>query len=196
LRGTLVASGTSAVVLIIAAILSTRLDPQRAGATIMAIAFLGLPFFGFLVPLVAVLRWTASQQEEAYAEAASIWKRLAMPLILLIVVGLIGRTSLYSPEARQTIVRMDTLIKTGQQAPDASHLPLALAADNVADFIERARGPYTLEWKTTELSRYAIPIPLSNLRGMESGVIARFANGWTLVCIFVPDNPEPECKSF
>ena len=196
LRGTLLASGASAVVFAIATLLSIRIDPQRAVGTIMVIAFLGLPFFGFLVPLIAVLRWTASQQEEAYADATPLRKRLVMPLVLLIVVGLIGRTSLYSLEARQTIIRMDTLIKTGQQVQDVSRLPSALRPDDVADFIERARGPYTLEWKTTDLSRYAIPIPISSLQGMESGVIARFANGWTLVCIFVPDNPEPGCKSF
>jgi hypothetical protein len=195
LWGTVLGSLVSAVAIGIYTLLSITLDPARISGTLVAIAFLIMPIFGFFVPLVAILRWTSSKQEEQHTDTVSIFKRLPTPLALLIVMGLIGSCSQYSEQARQVIPKMDALIKAGQQASDASSLPKALRADEVVGFLERAHGPFTLEWRRgDDLTSYAIPRPITDLPGRESGVIARFANGWTLICIFAPDNDEPSCK--
>jgi len=196
IRGTVLGSGASALAVVAVALLTANLNLERGPGAVIAIAFLGLPIFGMLVPMTAILRWAANRQEEARADATWFWKRLALPVVLTAAVGAAGATSLYPPEARAVMLRMNVLIQAGLQTVDASALPKALQPDDVVGFIERAKGPYTLEWKRTDLNRYAIPIPATNLHGRESGVIARFDSGWILVCIFVPDNDQPECKGF
>lgn len=194
--GTVLGSSASALAVVAVALLTADLNLEHGPGAVVAIAFLGVPIFGMLVPMTAILRWAANQQEQARADAAPMWKRLALPVALTAVVGAAGATLLYPHEARTVILRMNALIQAGLQAADASTLPGALQPDDVVGFIERAKGPYTLEWKRTDLNRYAIPIPVTRLYRQESGVIARFESGWVLVCIFVPDNDEPECKGF
>jgi hypothetical protein len=193
--GTLLGSAVVAVVFVAVVLLTTKLDPERVQGTVMAVAFLFLPAFGFLVPFVAVLRWAASQQEEARIEGGGLWKRLRLPIALLILVGAIGATSLYPPQGRAVISRMNALVQAGQQAPNMSSLPNALQPGDVNRFVERATASYTLEWQDTNLNRYAIPRPMSDPQ-KQSVVIARFENGWTVACLFANVDAEPECRDF
>jgi hypothetical protein len=193
--GTVIASGASAAVFVIAVLLSIQIDPRRAPGTVLATVFFGSTVFGMLVPLIALLRWAASQQEEARAGAVFILKRLPLPIGLLVLVGGIGYTSLYAPPVRVAIQRMDALIQAGRQAPLPSALPKALRPDgDVEGFLDRAQGRYTLEPSRDALTHYGIPHPVTQRSGEEIAVVARFESGWRLVCIFAPDNDEPGCR--
>ena len=193
--GTLLGSAIVAVVFVAVVLLTIKLDSERAQGTVMAVAFLFLPAFGFLAPFVAVLRWAASKQEEAQIGGDPLWKRLRLPIVLLILVGVIGATWLYPPQGRAVISRMNTLMQAGQRAANMSSLPNALQPDDINGFVERATASYTLEWQDTNLNRYAIPRPMSDPQ-KQSVAIARFENGWTVACLFANVDAEPECRDY
>lgn len=193
--GTLLGSAVVAVVFVAVVLLTIKLDPEQVQGAVVAVAFLFLPAFGFLVPFVAVLRWATSKQEGARIEGDPLWKRLRLPIALLILVGAIGGTSLYPPQGRVVISKMNALVQAGLQVPDVSSLPKALQPDDVNGFIERAKAAYTLEWQDTNLNRYAIPRPMSDPQE-QSVVIAHFENGWAVACLFAKADAEPECRDF
>ena len=193
--GAVIASGASAAVFVVVVLLSIQIDPRRAPGTVIATVFFGSTVFGMLVPLIALLRWMANKQEEAHADAVFILKRLPLPMGLLALVILIGYTTLYSPQVRAVIQRMDAVIQAGRQAPLPSALPRALRPDSdVEGFLDQAQGRYTLEPNQDALTRYGIPHPITQRSGEAIAIVARFENGWRLVCIFAPDNDEPGCQ--
>jgi hypothetical protein len=190
--GTVIASGASAAVFVIAVLLSIRIDPNRAAGTVTAVVFFGSTVFGMLVPVIALLRWTAHKQEEAHADGVFILKRLPVPISLLALVGLIGYTALYPPETRIAIQRMEALIQAGRRA----ELPAVLQANpDIARQLAQAQDHYAFEPDKTALTRYGIPHPVTQRPGEEIAIVARFQDGGRLVCIFAPDNDEPGCAS-
>jgi hypothetical protein len=171
-----------------------RLTEQNWSGVIVSLLFLSLPMFGLVVPLIAILRWAINREMDLLIARESFLRRLQAPILLLIVTAWIGSIALYAPDSRAVIVKMNDLIRAGRQSGDPVSLPPILR-DQVPGFPSRATGAYTLEWKNTDLNRYAIP-RFSGKPGEESAVIARFQNGWLLVCIFPDTQVEPGCKGF
>jgi len=194
IAGVLWGSAFSALVLGVINLPSLKFTGPNSLGVIVGLIFLLLPMFGLVVPLVAILRWAANREMDLCAARASFRQRVWVPVALLIVVGWIGSFALYSPEARVVIVKMNTLIQTGRQETDPARLP-SMLRNEVPGFLVRAGGPYTLEWKNTDINRYAIP-RFPGKPGEEAAVIARFENGWMLVCIFPDTQVEPGCKGF
>ncbi len=160
---------------------------------IVAVAVAFCPIAAAFVPLLGLFRWVVNKEEEGHTLASSRWKRILIQTALLLVMGGLGRLSLYPPHGLTVMARMHQMAQAGLQAPDAASLPLALQATRVEGFLEHAQGVFTLQWDNTELSRFAIPRPSLDERN-QSVVIARFANDWTLVCLFLTaDDPEPRC---
>lgn len=195
IAGVLWGSAFCALILLLGNLPSARLTAQNWSGVIVSLLFLSLPMFGLVVPLVAVLRWAANREMDLFVTHASFWQRLKLPVLLLIVVAWLGSFALYLPESRTVIVKMNDLIQTGRQTTDPARLPPVLRGEDVRGFPSRAVGAYTLEWRNTDLNRYGIP-RLPGKPGEESAVIARFENGWTLVCIFPDAQVEPGCKGF
>ncbi len=90
---------------------------------------------------------------------------------------------------------MDRLLQDGLTAELADALSAALRTEDVGDFLGQAQGAYTLEWTQKNLNRFRIPRPGRNFDS-HAVVLARFANGWQLACLFVAPTEPPECKSY
>ena len=90
---------------------------------------------------------------------------------------------------------MDRLLRAGLTAQRADALPALLRTEDVGDFLAQAQGSYTLEWTQKNLNRFRIPRPGRNFDD-HAVVLARFANGWQIACLFVAPTELPECKSY
>ena len=195
IRGTFAASTVVAALITFVSFLSVRFTEQNSSGMITAAFFVLLPLIGLMVPLLGLFRWVVDKEMEARCEAASTWTHLRAPLALIAVVGVIGALSLFPPEARQELIAMDRLLRDGLTAQNADALPAPLRAEDVGDFVGQAHGPYTLEWTQKNLNRFRIPRPGRNFDN-HAVVLARFANGWQLACLFVVPIEPPECKSY
>ena len=195
IAGTFAASTVAAGLLTFVSFLSVRLTEKNTSGMIVAALFILLPLIGLMVPLLGLFRWVVNKEMEARRAAVSTWRHLRAPLALIAVFAVIGALSLFSPEARQELLAMDRLLRDGLTAQRADALSVALRTEDVGDFLAQAHGPYTLEWTQKNLNRFRIPRPGRNFDN-HAVVLARFANGWQLACLFVAPAEPPECKSY
>jgi hypothetical protein len=154
--------------------------------------FIFLPMAALLALPIGLVRWAVSKQEEARQMAppwrVPAWKRVLLPLLLILAAAGLGALALYPERGRAVLTRMEAIV----QAADRAALPAEMQAIKVDGYPERAKGRYTLDWEKGELSRFAIPRPLDN-EWEQSAVIARFDNGWSFVCLFITPDAEPRC---
>lgn len=193
LRGTFTASGLAAALIVIVNFAAARVTERgQAGVAVAAIFFM-LPLVGLLVPLLGVFRWIVNRELDAQRDRATVWRRAAGPLALLIVLGAAGALALYPAEARQELTAMNALVRSGRNATAEADLPPPLQTAEVAHFLAQAQEPYTLEWTRENLNRFRIPRPGRNFDN-HAVVVARFAGGWRLACLFVSPGELPECR--
>lgn len=192
IHGTALASAVSAVVIAGGSVIQARPTGEAAAA---AIALTGvmivLPFWGLLVPLLAGLRWGASQQEEDHRDRRPFSVRLRSVVVLVLLVGLAAALALYPAERRVMLEATHDLL----QAARVEGLPGALRTPAAGPVSEHLAQPYTLAWEREGIERYRIPRPGRNF-DLHAVVVARFVDGWNLVCLYVvPDEP-PICHGF
>jgi hypothetical protein len=192
---TFLGSATGALMITISSLLAGGLDLDVIFSKAAMTAFIFLPIAAVLVPLLALHRWATNKEIEARIDSIPAQRRVLAPLALLILAGIVGAFSLYPARARIVISRMNTMLQTGITTSDVSGLPTPLQSDRVGGFLQQAQGSYTLEWDNTDINRFAIPRRMVE-RPDESVVIARFENGWMLVCLFPNADAEPSCKGF
>jgi hypothetical protein len=200
LRGTFIASGLAAALIVIVNFAAARVTERGRAGVAMAAIFMLLPLVGLAAPLLGIFRWIVNRELEARQDFASTWYRVRGPLALVIVLGAAGAFALYPGEARHELTAMNALVRSGRNAVVASttaaaDLPPPLQTAEVADFLAQAHEPYTLEWTRTDLNRFRIPRPGRNFDS-HAVVVARFANGWRLACLFVSPGELPECRSW
>lgn len=190
--GIFLASAVSAAGLLIFTFISARLSGNQLTAVLMTSFVLALPFWGMLVPLLAVLRWGVNRLDEGRRDRTRLPARVSAPLLLILLAAAAGVLTIYRPEARTLLVKTDALLKTAQSA---EALPESLRALEGGSFIARGRGPYQLAWEQRHIERYHIPRPGRNFDN-HSAVVARFADGWNLVCLYITPDEPPLCKGF
>jgi hypothetical protein len=156
-------------------------------------AVLGVPAAFLMVPAMMALRWAVNGQVDMRGRPASLSGRLRGPLTLLAIMAVIAVFALYNSKARMVLTRMDEMLQAGLAAVDAAGLPEALAAPRTGDFLGRADATYTLEWTEQDLDRF-IDLRPSNNFSEHSAVIARFANGQTLICLYPSALTRPNCS--
>lgn len=188
LAGTFTAAGISAVLLVAGSLLGGNAgERQSFGANLIVGIFVALPFWGLLIPFIGALTWVVHREEEARRDRQAWYRRAWQPLLLVLIAGLAGFTALYRADARVLIARTDELL---QQAQGGGPLPGPLAATSITT---RGQGPYELSWERERIERYRIPRPGKNF-DQHSVVVARFANGWNLVCLYVDMTDPPLCQ--
>lgn len=192
---TFLGSATGALMITLSALLAGGSDSDGISTKAAMTALIFLPIAAALVPLLALHRWATNKEIEARIDQIPAWRRVLAPLALLILAGIVGAFSLYPARARIVISRMKVMLQAGTATSDVSGLPTPLQSDRVGGFLQQAQGSYTLEWDHTDINRFAIPRRMVE-RSEESVVIARFENGWMLVCLFPNANTEPSCKGF
>jgi hypothetical protein len=186
--GIFLGSLAAAVAVFISTLLRISSLVHTGGAVIASLVF-SAPIAWLTVPLVALLRWAADRLVEAVQHAAPLLVRLRTPLILVLIMAALAAFELLPGGARGQLQQTQALI----QASRAGAQPAALSGPRV-----RAAPPqeaYTLEWTRVDLDRFIELRPPSNY-DQHAAVIARFAGGYTLVCLYPTPNSEPACGTY
>lgn len=196
ISGALYGGATGAFLVTILTLASGRTNPGAWTAKIISVLFLLIPLAGGITPFAAMLRWGINRVVEGKRNAATAWKRLSQPLLLIILVGLLGIFSRMPPYARSMVLKTDKMLQTGLRCSQESQLPDPLQQARVGGFLSHATERYYLEWQNRNINRFAIPRPMSDRPWEESVVIARFDNGWNLVCLYAKSDVPPSCKGY
>lgn len=194
-QGAFLASAMSALALITANFVSARPSGNLLIAIVVTGGFLMLPFWGLLVPFLAALRWGVNRLEEAQRERQPWQRRLPAPSLLALAAGMAGALVLYRPDVRATLAHMDALLRQGRSASTAAELPQSLQGLVSGDFLARRQTTYALAPESRRVERFRIPRPGRNFDHHQF-VIARFADGWRLVCVFITPDEAPICQGF
>jgi hypothetical protein len=169
--------------------------PQTSLTGLLGVLLLSLgPIAAMVSAVMIVFRWALDRQQAAVQNHGPLLLRAGIPLALILMVGLLGWTQQYPPPARTVLERMQETLKSGLAAADDAALPAELKDLEVDSFITNAQGRYTLEWQLDPNNRFRIARP-ADTEGRESLAIARFENGWMVVCLYPRPEWDPRCKS-
>ena len=185
------ASAAVGTLLVQTAVALTASDTLRAMPVTVCIF---LPVAAMLLPLVALVRWATDKQVLARLDRQPIWRRVLLPLLLIVLAGGVGALSLYPARAHQPLVRMNAIVQAAQQASE-SGLPATFQVIDAPGYPERLRGSYTLDWERENLSRFGIPRPLES-EADQIAVLARFESGYAFACLFVPGEDAARCRGY
>jgi hypothetical protein len=194
--GALYGGVTGAALLTLFTLSTGRIERDTWTIMVISVLFLFLPMVGAFTLIVAIQRWAVNKLVEAHLESEPAWVYLSLPILLMVLVGTIGTSSLMPPYARIMLTRTERMLQNGLSSMQESQLPEPLQRERVGGFLDNATNQYSLEWQNQNINRFAIPRPASNRPWEESAVIARFKNGWILVCIYAKSDAEPACKGF
>ncbi len=158
--------------------------------------FLFFPFAGALLIPMGLFRWAIEKQlsfrgQLNFFHPSRIW----LPLLFAIAAIGLGATSLIPAGGRTVVRRMDVLLQSGINAGSADLLPKPLLHKDVGDFLGYATPKYQLQWTRQDLQKYGIGYPYGT-ESTLSLMIARFDNGWGLVCLYPTPEEDPRCKGF
>jgi hypothetical protein len=157
----------------------------------LILAFSPMPI---ALPVIILLRWSIDLQHEHKGRPIYIIARSGPILATLIIAAAAGYFSLYSVEQRNTVIAMNKLLQQALSSGSQAELPLALGdSSEVKAFRQNASSDYTLELSSNRDL-------LANIES-ESGwplhslVIAKFDNGWVVLCGFPTDLKRPQCMN-
>jgi len=195
IHGTFIASAVSALVIVAGNFALAAPSGNTLVAVLLTGVFLVLPFWAMLVPLIAALRWGVNKLVEAHEDGLPLRARITIPIFLLLAVGLVGSLFHYRADARQLLAQAHALLQESQTAVNADELPPALRDLEEGTFLEGGQGAYELAWEHQRIERFRIPRPGKNF-DYHSVVVARFKNGWNLVCLYIAPDIAPLCRGF
>lgn len=194
LRGILLGGLLGALVIDIATLVETFLESGNLNRVGAALFFIALPLVASLVVGIAAFLGALNWRQRLRRERGPRWLIHAIPLAMALLVGWLASTTAYPPDARTVLIRAQDMIEQGRLAARPDDLPPSLRNSAVVGFSEHAGQDYTLQWDRDPTNRYAIPRPLGP-SGQDALVIARFSDGWTLVCLYTAPAARPECIS-
>jgi len=184
----------SAAIAAIGTFIGIRFRIGTGSATTFAALILSVPIAWASVPVIALVRWLAEKQVEARREDLPWPRRLRLPVILAVIVALLAGFGLHSTDARIELQQMNAMVQAALRAGDVSGLPAPLQDRSVNFPIGMAAG-YTLEWTNSNLDRFIELRPATNY-DQQAAVIARFAGGPMLVCIYSSPRTDPTCGAY
>ena len=189
-----VVAGCAAAALLfeVAIILTGENTPNVVAGKAASSLLTFLPLAAILALPIGIFRWVVSKEEGARRDGAPTWKRIPLPVLLVLVAAAFGTLMLYPERGRIVLPRMDAIVLAGLNAADRSAMPAQFQTIEVPGYPQQAKGGYTLDWQGGGMSRFGIPRPLKN-EEEQSAVIARFDNGWSFVCLFVTPDAVPRC---
>lgn len=189
--GIFLGSAAGAAAVVISAMLRLGGLLGISGALVTGIVF-SVPIAWLTVPVIALLRWATERQVEAFRDSASLLGRLRTPVALALIMAVLAAFELMPAAARDELQHMQTLVQAGLANP--SNRPAALRAPAVRGFPPAAAN-YTLEWTQYDLDRFIELRPPSTY-DQHTAVLARFADGYTLVCLYPTPKSEPNCGTY
>lgn len=196
-KGVIIGSLTGSLIISIATFLSVINEP---GDTLLGLVIIFLPSAAVLAPVLIAFRWLVNREEMAFRESIT-WKppsrlqRMLPPVLVILLAAAAGLTSMYNDLGRAVTPQMHAMLQAGQQAAAPGAVPEPLRAELVKAFYGHARQPYTLQWVKDDENRFAIPRP--NVSQFDqSTVIARYADGYLLACVYPSPAHQPRCKDY
>lgn len=196
IKSILIAAGAGAVLVAAAAFLTGSPDQNLLVGKLVVSVVVMLPVWGALMPFLGVHRWAVDRQMQARYDRAPIWRWAWAPVLLLLLAAGTGYFSLLRDYARVEIARTQALLQSGLAAGSPAALPEPLQHERVGDFLAHAAPVYTLEWSNRSVNRYSIARGLTQREWELAVVIARFENGWNLVCLYAQSDGEVGCRGF
>lgn len=190
--GIFLGSAAAAAALVISGLI--RLATEGA-ATLVIGLFLSIPMVWLAVPVIALIRWAVGKQVAARREAAPLPRRLWLPLVLALGVGLLAAFELFGADAQSALRRTNGMVQAGLRAADIAGLPTPLQARRVVRFPVGKHADYTLEWTDRELDRFIELRPASSY-DRHAAVIVRFTGGPTVVCLYPTPEARPNCGTY
>lgn len=153
--------------------------------------------FLITLPVSALVRWTVDEECARRERSWLSWKRTRLPLLLLGGALLGAMSSRYPADVRADLAAMDALIQAGQAASSTTELPEPLQRRQVHDFLLYGQGTYALEWQARPLRRVSDSggVAGASSPGSPQTIIAHFANGYQLSCLFLLEGAAPRCRS-
>ncbi len=176
----------------VAIILTGENTPNIVAGKTASILVTFLPLAAILALPIGIFRWVVGKEEGALRDGAPAWKRIPLPVLIVLVAAAFGTLMIYPERGRIVLPRMNAIVHAGLAAADRPALPAQYQAIEVPGYPQQAKGGYTLDWQGDRLSRFGIPRPIEN-EEEQSAVIARFDNGWSFVCLFITVDAEPRC---
>jgi hypothetical protein len=149
------------------------------------------------IPLMLVVRWAVEVQHELALKPLWAWHRLRAPLAAMALLGVVtGVFTLYPGDVRQGMRGMQALIEQGLNATRPDDFPAALRSDRITDFLTNATRSYTLEQSFDENLRKDVETILYSEFTASPLILARFSNGWQLVCLVNSQTKAARCRSY
>jgi hypothetical protein len=161
-----------------------------------SLVLLFMPVTGACAILTLLFRWVVNREMDARWDGAR-WsrKRITVPAIMLLLTAFTGFFFLYPPAGRTVTVRMNEMILEGQKAISQDAIPAPFRSKEVTRFAEMSHSGYELEWDSDPNNRYRVARRLTDPYNPTT-VVARFDNGWMLVCVFSNEVEAPSCRDF
>lgn len=126
-------------------------------------------------PCMVLLRAAAEAQGERWYRPIWDWSRLRLPLLAVITAAVFGLLMMPAPRAKTVLARMDQMVQRAR----LGDIPGPLA--QVPDVTAHARFTYTVKLSPDPVMRGELS---HNLAPLDQLVVAQFADGWTLACLF------------
>ena len=180
--------------LVISMVTALTVRRETLGLAIGSLAMIFMPLAGGCALLLIAFRWIVDREVNTRFDVRPA-RRLALPLAAVLAAALTGSLWLYPPMGRTVTARMNELILQGRQARSIEELPAVLRPNAVRAFMEKGQAGYQLAWEVDAENRYRIARRLTEPY-QPSTVIARFDNGWLLVCVFSNTTEPPACRDF
>ncbi len=160
----------------------------------VVLLFIFLPRMFFYLPFALLVRLLVNRLEYHPRQLQMAPARRLLPvLIWFFVAAGLGAFSLYEPEVRQSLTRMEALITEGSQATSRSELPKSL--QNVEGYTVNAKGAHTYQIGD-DPDVLPVQRPIAEYGETEPFIIVRFENGFRFGCIFSPPYIVPACIDF
>ena len=192
--GVLLSAAVGAVLMLVAAFITGRTPLGMLPVTTIGLIFLWIPFTGMLIPVMGVIRTAINTLTNSRATSEQVAARLWLPLVVITAFGVLGMASVYTPAARTVITHNHQMLQQGLAASTMAAMPQPLLGPEMADFSLHASKTYRLAWDDKNLNLYAIP-RAAGPENLMSVVIARFDNGWNVVCLYPNPETQPRCRS-
>ncbi|NUQ85023.1 MAG: hypothetical protein HUU11_09940 [Anaerolineales bacterium] len=160
-------------------------------STFVLLFLVFMPRIFFYLPLSLGVRWIVSTFEPSPYRAAMPLARRIVPLaIAVLIAALSGTFSLENRETRQSLAKMDELVRLGMQAESRGQLPQSL--QSVDGFVSKADGGYVFHLGSNP---DVLPVqrPAVKLGTIEPFIIVVFDNGFRFGCVFSPPYEVPAC---
>lgn len=158
--------------------------------------YLFLPLTALIVPFIGLLRWIINKLLDLRLDYPESKWRMVLPAIPVILGGVLGSFSAYPAYGRIMVQDMDVMLAQAARAASLEELPRPLRHYRVENYLPSNRASYALEWLEVDVNDYALALPGAQSGMSTSAVVARYADGYYLLCIFAEAGAEPACLGY